>query len=311
MARVSGGDHAGKFLQEHELLPESQVCPWCKFAGIRARVLPLQESPDVWLLKCPACFAVSSSRVATEGAIDAYYASYYADTSVNRVTCGAPSRLGRHVSRHAKLPRNLPKIAVLDFGGGDGSISQALGMEYAKRSGAPVDIVVVDYNQSLVAPRHPQVKLSHKSTLSEIPEREQFNLVLASAILEHLPQPAEITRRLLGMVEPGGYFYARTPYMAPLLRLLNHLHITCDFTFPAHFHDLGQDFWEHILSTLGMAAGEWTLVRSQPSPVETGFSDNFVRTVLSHVMKAPWWILRRSYPYVGGWEVFMQRKPAG
>ena len=312
MAKVSAAAyHAGKFLQEHELLPESTACPWCKFAGNRALSLPLQKSPDVWLLRCPACLADSASRVATEGAIDTYYASYYADTSVNRVTCGNPSRLARHVCRHAKLPRSLPKITVLDFGGGDGSISHAVGVEYAKHRSVPVDIIVVDYNKNLVAPAHPLVTLSHRSTLAEIPERPQFDLVLASAILEHLPEPALITRKLLGTLAPGGCFYARTPYMVPLLRLFSRLHITYDFTFPAHFHDLGQDFWERILSTLDMAPGEWALVRSQPSPVETSFSDNFVRTVLSHVMKAPWWILRRSYPYVGGWEVSIQRKLAG
>ena len=118
MAMVSAAlYHAGKFLQGQELLPESKPCPWCKFAGRRARVLPLQKSPDVWLLKCPACYAVSASRVASEAALETYYSSYYSAATVNRVTCGNPSHLGRHICRHAKLPRSLPKIAVLDFGG--------------------------------------------------------------------------------------------------------------------------------------------------------------------------------------------------
>jgi SAM-dependent methyltransferase len=303
--------HAGKFLQEQELLPESKTCTWCKFAGNRARVLLLQKSPDVWLLKCPVCYAASASRAATEAAIGRYYASYYCDTTVNRVTCGNPSHLARHICRFAKLPQSLPKIAVLDFGGGDGSISHAVGVDYAKRRSAPVDIVVVDYNKSLIAPAHPRVTLSHKSSIMEIAKCEHFDLVLASAILEHLPEPADITRKLLGMLAPGGYFYARTPYMAPLLHLLGRMHIGYDFTFPAHFHDLGQDFWEHILSTLGMASGKWALVRSRPSLVETSFSDKFGRTLLSHVMKAPWWILRRYYPLLGGWEVFIQRKLVG
>jgi SAM-dependent methyltransferase len=186
-----------------------------------------------------------------------------------------------------------------------------VGVEWAKRSDATVNIVVVDYNKSLIVPAHPRVTLSHELTVREIPDGEHFDLVLASAILEHLPEPAEITRKLLGMLAPGGYFYARTPYMVPLLRLFGRMNIAFDFTFPAHFHDLGQDFWEHILSTLEMATGEWALVRSRPSPVETRFSDNFCRTVLSHAMKAPWWVLRRSYSLLGGWEVFIQRKLAG
>lgn len=303
--------HTGKFLQEQELLPESNTCPWCKFAGNRARVLPLQKSPDVWLLKCPFCYAASASRVATQAAIDTYYTSYHSDTNVNRFIVRNPSYHARHICRYAKLPRSLPKIAVLDFGGGDGSISHAMGVELAKRSSALVDIVVVDYSKSLVVPAHPRVTLSLKSTISEIPEREHFDLVLASGVLEHLPEPAEITRKLLGMLAPGGYFYARTPYVVSLLRLLGRMHIAYDFTFPAHFHDLGQDFWQHILTTLDMTSGEWALVRSRPSLVETSFSDNFGRTLLSHLMKAPWWILRRSYPLLGGWEVFIHRELVG
>ena len=199
---------------------------------------------------------------------------------------------------------------MLDFGGGDGSISHAVAVEIAKRSSTPVDIVVVDFNKSLVVPTDPRVTLSHVSGIQEIPEGQKFALVLASAILEHLPEPAEITRKLLSMLTSGGYFYARTPYMAPLLRLFSRVHIGYDFTFPAHFHDLGQEFWDHILPTLRMASGEWTLVRSRPSVVETSFSEDFGRTVLSHVMKAPWWIFRRSYRLLGGWEVFIHRKLA-
>jgi 2-polyprenyl-3-methyl-5-hydroxy-6-metoxy-1,4-benzoquinol methylase len=302
--------HAGKFLQEHELLPESKACPWCKFAENRARVLSLQTSPDVWLLKCPACHAVSTSRVATESAIDSYYASYYSDTAENRVTCGSPSRHARHICRYAKHPISTPRIAILDFGGGDGSISYAVAVELAKRSSVAIEIIVVDYNSSLVVSTHPRVTLSHASTLQEVPEGKVFDLVLASAILEHIPEPADITRKLLQRLAPDGYFYARTPYMAPLIQLLSRMHVAVDFTFPAHFHDLGQDFWDRILPTLDMASPEWTLVRSRPSLVETSFSDNAGRTILAHAMKAPWWLLRGSYPLLGGWEVFIHRRLA-
>jgi len=300
--------HAGKFLQEHELLPEARFCSWCNFGGNRARILPLQSSPDVWLLKCPACHAVSASRVAAEAALVSYYTSYYSDTALRRVTCGSPSRHARHICRNLKLPPNLSRIEVLDFGGGDGSISHAVAVELGKQSNAPIDIVVVDYNQVLVSPIHPRVTLSNASNFQDIPTDRRFHLVLASAIIEHLPDPAEITRKLLSALAPGGCFYARTPYVVPLLQICRRLNMPFDFTFPGHFHDLGQDFWENILGTLNMASGDWTLARSAPSVVETSFSEYFGRTLLAYGIKAPWWILRRSYPLVGGWEVFILRK---
>ena len=98
----------------------------------------------------------------------------------------------------------------------------------------PVDIVVVDYNNDLITPAHLRVTLSHKSTISEIPEREHFDLVLASAVLEHLPEPAEITRKLLGALAPGGFFYARTPYMAAFPRTFTIWGRTFGSTFYLH-----------------------------------------------------------------------------
>jgi hypothetical protein len=97
--------------------------------------------------------------------------------------------------------------------------------------------------------------------------------------------------------------------MVPLLRLLKRLQISMDFTFPAHFHDLGQDFWQNVIPTLGMADQEWTVVHSHPSLVETSFAQNFLRTLLSYVMKAPWWVFGFYYRFTGGWEVFIRRKP--
>jgi SAM-dependent methyltransferase len=299
--------HSGRFLQEQDLLPESQCCPWCRFRGPRERLLAVQWNPDVWLLGCPVCHAVSTSRVATEAAIDAYYATYYSENAATRVTCGNPERHARHICRYTELGARSPRIALLDFGGGDGSISHAVALELARNTGASIDIVVVDYNARLVASANPRVTLAHAFNLEQVPDGRAFDIVLASAILEHLTEPAQVTRRLLGMMKAGGYFYARTPCMVPLLRLLRRLRISMDFTFPAHFHDLGQDFWQNVIQTLGMPDQEWTVVHSNPSLVETSFSQNFLRTLLSYVMKAPWWAFRFYYRFTGGWEVFIRR----
>jgi SAM-dependent methyltransferase len=301
--------HAGKFLQEQDLLPESRCCAWCQFEGLRSRLLAVQRNPDVWLLKCPQCRAVSTSRVATDAAIDTYYSSYYVEDLAKRVTCGNPQYHARHICRFAKPETQSPRINLLDFGGGDGSISLAVAVELAEHTTRPIDILVVDYNERLVVSPKPQIALQHMPRIEQLPAGRTFDIVLASAILEHLATPAPTTKRLLGMLTPGGYFYARTPWMVPLLQTLNRAGISMDFTFPAHFHDLGQDFWSKILPTLGMSDREWTLARSRPSLVETSFSECVLRTLASHILKAPWWVFGNSYQFTGGWEVFIKRKP--
>jgi SAM-dependent methyltransferase len=299
--------HSGKFLHENELLDCSQRCPWCGFADPREQVLALQKDPDVHLLQCPRCCAVSSSQVATEPALAAYYGLYYAAGRKARVTCGSPHRHAVHIYRHARPAVERAKISILDFGGGDGSIGQAVALEMLRQREATIDLVIVDYNDRLVTPASSRVTLTHASSLEQIPSGQRFDLVLASAVLEHLAQPAEITRQLLQRLTYGGYFYARTPCVVPLLKLLDRLHLSYDFTFPAHFHDLGQDFWKNIIPTLGLDTREWRVQRSRPSIVETSLTDNFLRTALSYCMKAPWRLLRHRYPYTGGWEVFIQR----
>jgi SAM-dependent methyltransferase len=299
--------HAGKFLKDSELLPEVPFCVWCRFGGLRKRELVLQRNPDVWLLKCPRCRAVSTSRVATQATLDAYYGSYYEASDRHHVTCGNPGRHARHICRYAETDSSATHISILDFGGGDGSISHAVGVELAKKSEASIEITVVDYDSRLVAPKLSRIEMSREGSLDKIPVDQRFDIVLASAILEHLTDPANVARRLLDSVAPRGYFYARTPYMVPILRVLSRVGLPLDFTFPAHFHDLGEDFWNNALSTLGLDSQEWLLVRSRPSIVETSLADDAIRTILAYIMKAPWWVLRNHYGFPGGWEIFLHR----
>lgn len=42
--------------------------------------------------------------------------------------------------------------------------------------------------------------------------RDKFSLIVMNDVLEHLPEPLEMLRRLAGMLSPGGYIFARSPY---------------------------------------------------------------------------------------------------
>ena len=98
-------------------------------------------------------------------------------------------------------------------------------------------------------------------------------------------------------------FYARTPYVLPLLRLLKRFGIELDFTYPGHLHDLGQNFWNNIPNMY--RDFNLRILRSCPSIVETSFGQDFMTTLLAYIFKFPWYVLRGFYGYVGGWEIFI------
>ena len=172
-----------------------------------------------------------------------------------------------------------------------------------------VHIDLVDYNSNLSRTESAGVTVEPHETLAAV-KGKQFNLVLASAVLEHIPSPRPVLVDLLSKLAPGGVFYARTPSVSPILRILQFLKLPYDFTFPGHIHDLGQEFWEKVPRSVEAEAGPLRVISSRPSVVETSFSHNAIRTIAAYALKSPWYLLGSSYRLVGGWEVVFQRPPA-
>ena len=135
-----------------------------------------------------------------------------------------------------------------------------------------------------------------------------YDLVIASAVIEHVPAARQFLTELLNRIRPGGCFYARTPYVAPLLRLLPGF----DFTFPGHVHDLGPAFWASVPDVFD---SRLRIRHFQTSLVETSCRENPARAALAHALKLPSRFetifrqrpTRLMWPYVGGWEVVLER----
>src|SRR5258708_27559661 len=87
-----------------------------------------------------------------------------------------------------------------------------------------VDNDLVDYNSDLSRSDSANITIRPRKELEEINGR-QFDLVLASAILEHIPAPRQVFIDLLSGLRPGGIFYARTPSLAPILRIFQFLRL--------------------------------------------------------------------------------------
>jgi 2-polyprenyl-3-methyl-5-hydroxy-6-metoxy-1,4-benzoquinol methylase len=238
-----------------------------------------------------------------------YYASYYDDRDCE-VTFSAPLRFAKHVVN--ALPRGAfdAHMRILDFGGGDGSLSKAVSerlIALGRIRGA--EVLVIDFITREQTRGEP-VSVRYQSPAEKIDG--QYDLVLASAILEHVPDLNPVLQMLHACMATEGFFYARTPYVIPLTRLFPRL----DLTYPAHVHDMGSDFWNRFSETF-----EWRtrVVASRPSVVAGSLAGDAVRTLAAAALKTPAyvenWLSPRSrvgrvWHLVGGWEVLLQKNEA-
>ncbi|MBT7706869.1 class I SAM-dependent methyltransferase, partial [archaeon] len=237
--------------------------------------------------------------------LDEFYRSYYGDNQgSDGVAFHDPNRFAKHLSKWVHIESLKPKgdiLRICDFGGGDGSLARAI----ATQLGVDCSIDVVDYSSNEIQSTD-SIDIRYFSSIDATSGR--YNLILASAVLEHMVDPLAILRKLFFAIEPNGFFYARTPFVLPFLRFIP----SFDFLFPAHLHDFGPAFWNRAIRTFGWCAN---LVSSRPSIVETSLRNSPFRTSVANAIKFPALLqqaFQRSpdtvplWPFVGGWEVVIQ-----
>jgi hypothetical protein len=298
---------AAQRVPDDHLSAPSQACTICGSREPRRSILVLQRDPEVALLDCGVCRAQSASRLPDEAFLKQLYApsEYSSDLLSTRL---AIRNTARHIVRHAPIPHAQGPLRVLDYGGGDGSLSRAF-REALIEAGCDreIELTVVDHFVDERA--DPEIRFLDPTDFAALTER--FDVVLASAVLEHLVDLAWTSRKLLSLCRPGAAFYARTPFEAPLATIVPGYAIR----WPRHLHDLGPAFWSRFLETMGF---EGRLLRSAPSVVESDFETRPLRTLAAHLMKLPARTESALFParvgregrifwrWVGGWEVVLR-----
>lgn len=295
--------HQSTHLTDQQLHAPHSSCPFC---GSRSRtpVWILQESPDVALLRCDDCHACSASRMPTDEALDGFYRQYYAEGSEN-VTFDHPARLSAHIAKRVTAGRSSirgQELVIIDFGGGDGTISVGVAELLIANGASKVEILLIDHCHAMAEPGRSNIVV-RMCEFDEV-RSQSADVVLASAILEHLSKPREIMERLFDALKIEGIFYARTPYVLPLARLAAKLGHKVDFTFPGHLHDMGRDFWDGVGAYFPV---KLETIASTTSIVESTFDKHFLRAFVARLIKLPSRIFRNQYNLVGGWEVFLRR----
>lgn len=247
----------------------------------------------------------------TRQALDDYYQSYYSDDAYEKVTVDAPDRIASHIFSYAqkligKRISACQGVDILDFGGGNACISLSIAEKMITSGATTSDITLVEYNAQSKNSTSPKISIHPANMLGEV-KGGPFPLVIASAIIEHISEPAETIKALLDKMEIGGIMYVRTPCILPFLKLAQIFGKRFDFSYPGHLHDLGPQFWNNFIRTMSLS-GDYEIVYSQPSIVETSFKKHFLRTLLAYTLKAPGFVFKESYDLVGGWEVIIRRK---
>jgi 2-polyprenyl-3-methyl-5-hydroxy-6-metoxy-1,4-benzoquinol methylase len=291
----------GVHLSENELRSEEVACPICGYTGNRPPLIVLQRDPPVHLLAC-RCGCMSASRMPHPEVLSDYYSRYYAATN-GTATFDGSDRFARHLFRVlGGAPKN--DLRILDFGGGvDATISRSLARQFTGMGTRHVEIALVDYNASCQKDWG-AVTVDCYRSLREA--GDGFDLVIASAIVEHIPYPRDTILGLLNSLGEQGRAYFRTPNVASVIKLAGCFGVHIGFTYPGHLHDMGQAFWENLPASLGRDR-DFSLIRSRPSIAETEFRAHPSRTAISLAIKLPWLLLRNRYTMVGGWEAVIAR----
>lgn len=302
----SAAFHQSKHLETDEIFPSVNHCPVCLSKEARDPVYLLQRGPDIALLYCKSCGAASASHMPKDYVLDNYYNSYY-DQNSSKITFSGLSRFATNILKSINISYLPTELNILDFGGGNGSLSIALSkMIIEKKQNAKVKITLIDY-QNPIKIELKNIVVEYKKNINEI--ECKYDIVLASAIFEHIPELNDVIVKIFKAIKKEGYLYTRTPYMLPLTSLSKSL----DLTYPAHVHDLGSQFWDRAIETFQLNA---EIIQSRPSIVETRFKDNFFRTLIAYCLKAPGHLeglLKgkrkvRHWHLVGGWEAVFKFK---
>lgn len=280
-------------------------CPFCNGIKLVGTGTNVQTEPVVEYLECHNCFAYFTDRAPTASYLAKFYHNTIYEGTISKSDALAirlaNSILGGPV--HEVLTVTSSRLHVMDFGGGSGS----LGLAIKHRLGRPdTRITLVD----LYEPRGysgidfltPEELLSSRDS--------SFDLIVLSAVIEHLAQPGAVIADLYQRVRTGGFIYFRAPSLFPLGKLRPNL-----LRWPEHLSDLPPRFWHELPRSLGWKV---EIVKSCPSQTSDRFRDNFLAALLANFMKLPGyleasmseltdWRYRPKYQCAGGWDIVYQK----
>jgi SAM-dependent methyltransferase len=287
-----------------ELLEAVDSCIFCSATGLTRSGTLVQDVPPVCVLECSECRAEMVDQLPKREFLDKLYTggNYVGFLDGSELLTSALAR--RLAAAMIEGCSPSATIRILDFGGGSGSLGRAVAAFFSDR-GSHCRITVVDIKSTGVGSG---IEFFTPEDFDKC--TETFDVILCSAVVEHLRDPGVRLRSLFNRLAEGGWIYVRSPQLGGLKRVR-----ASWFRWPRHLSDFGPAFWQRFPSIF-----DWKIdvVWSRASRPETEWRTKKVSTVVAIALKAPCFLelgFRRlfrlnvacSYPLVGGWEFLGQK----
>ena len=198
--------HSVEF-DKDDFVEYAEKCPIC--GSTERFVITKLKNTSIRFLQCNNCHAVSTSHYPTDFALDKLYSSYY---STHRnfskgVTHDNIAMFAEHICSYLSYANQ--NIRLLDYGGGSGEISYLVALNLLKKKNIKtIDIIIIDVNnEHTVASANEGISI-HKATPEMFfrnIESQKFDLVIASAVLEHVFFAGDLITKLFNNINYNGF----------------------------------------------------------------------------------------------------------
>lgn len=193
---------------------ETIDCPICESEHHVALVSQDRHGLGLSTVLCGRCGFVFTNPMPKKKSLNDFYRHSYRqlyrkNSSVNTATLielGVAERVAAAYSYISKVIDLDGFAAILDFGAADGSL-----LQYFKKHHPQLSAYGVEPSTEYRDFASGVVQAEFFADIEDIPATKRFDFISLNHVLEHLAEPVEFLRRLIGFLNLGGVLYVDVP----------------------------------------------------------------------------------------------------